>query len=254
MRKVVRFLLILVLLGPLSFKAKSEGSHMDAWAGDRDEGRFQRLREAMVSDQIASPPDYRKPVKNPRVLEAMRAVPRHLFVRPKDISRAYGDFPLPIGYGQTISQPYIVAYMTELLDLRPEHRVLEIGTGSGYQAAILSLLVEEVYSVEIIKALAGKAKKRLTRLGYLNVHIRNADGYFGWNEQAPFDRIIVTAAATLIPPPLIKQLDSGGKMIIPVGGQYMVQYLTMVEKDIESNLKMKKLLPVRFVPLTRSLR
>jgi len=225
-----------------------------AWAREGEEENFRRLREAMVREQIAAPPGYREPVKDAPVLEAMRSVPRHLFVKPQDVSRAYGDFPLPIGYGQTISQPYIVAFMTALLDLRPEHVALEVGTGSGYQAAILSLLVRGVYTVEIIGALAEQARERLKRLGYLNVQVRNGDGYFGWKEHAPFDRIIVTAAATLVPPPLIRQLRPGGRMVIPVGGQYTVQYLTLVEKDPVSDVRMKKLLPVRFVPLTRSLR
>ncbi|MBW2065162.1 MAG: protein-L-isoaspartate(D-aspartate) O-methyltransferase [Deltaproteobacteria bacterium] len=251
----MHLLIILTLFIPLHFNI-GHWERLDwAWAGEGDEAHFARLREEMVREQIATPPDYREPVRDARVLEAMRTVPRHLFVKPKDISRAYGDFPLPIGYGQTISQPYIVAFMTELLDLRPEHRVLEVGTGSGYQAAILSVLVKEVFTVEIIEALAEQAKARLRRLGYLNVHVKNADGYFGWEEDAPFDRIIVTAAATLVPPPLIRQLRPGGRMVIPVGGQYTVQYLTVVEKDLRSDIRMRKLLPgVRFVPLTRALR
>lgn len=222
-------------------------------AGER-EARFIRLREAMVKEQISDPPDYRTPVRDKRVLEAMRTVPRHLFVRQKDVSRAYNDYPLSIGYGQTISQPYIVAYMTEMLQVAPQQRVLEVGTGSGYQAAILSYLVQEVYTVEIVKALARQAADRLQRLNYGNVQVKAADGYYGWEAYAPFDRIIVTAAATLVPPPLLKQLRPGGMMCIPVGGQYAVQYLTLVEKSKEGRIKMRKVLPVRFVPLTRELR
>ena len=220
-------------------------------AGQREEARYRMLREAMVRDQIAQPADYRTPVRDKRVLEAMRTVPRHLFVMPADVASAYDDHPLPIGHGQTISQPYIVAYMTELLECAPGQRVLEVGTGSGYQAAILSCLVKEVYSVEIIKDLAQKAEARLERLNYGNVHIRVADGYYGWEETAPFDGIIVTAAATLVPPPLIRQLKPGGKMCIPVGAQYTVQYLTLITKSKTGEISMKKILPVRFVPLTR---
>ncbi|MDB9822182.1 protein-L-isoaspartate(D-aspartate) O-methyltransferase [Deltaproteobacteria bacterium] len=223
-------------------------------AADIDEDGFKILREAMVRDQISFPPDYRDPVRDKQVLSSMRTVPRHKFVRPQDISSAYADHPIPIGYGQTISQPYIVALMTEMLDIKPEHRVLEVGTGSGYQVAILSTLVDEVYSVEIVKALGMQATERLRQLNYENIHLKVADGYYGWEEHAPFDRIIVTCASTLIPPPLLKQLKPGGKMCIPVGSQYMVQHLTMVEKAINGKISMRKILPVRFVPLTRSLR
>ncbi|MFC1825181.1 protein-L-isoaspartate(D-aspartate) O-methyltransferase [Thermodesulfobacteriota bacterium] len=208
----------------------------------------------MVKRQIASPPDYRDPVEDKRVLKAMLNVPRHLFVRERDISRAYGDHPLPIGYGQTISQPYIVALMTAMLKVEPDHLVLEVGTGSGYQAAVLSGLVKKVYTVEIVKALGESAAARLKRLEYGNVSLKIGDGYFGWEEHAPYDRIIVTCASSLIPPPLIRQLKPGGKMCIPVGGQYRVQYLTMVEKSKEGKVTMRKTLPVRFVPLTRTLR
>jgi protein-L-isoaspartate(D-aspartate) O-methyltransferase len=223
-----------------------------AGAEDKEEARFRLLRDAMVKGQISDPPDYRDPVRDKRVLSAMLTVPRHLFVKPRDISRAYGDYPLPIGYGQTISQPYIVALMTEMLDVKPEHKVLEVGAGSGYQAAILSRLVKEVYTVEIVKALGRQAVARLRGLNYRNVHVKVADGYYGWKEHAPFDRIIVTCAATLVPPPLLKQLRPGGKMCIPVGGQYAVQHLTMIDKSEKGTITMRKMLPVRFVPLTRS--
>ncbi len=223
-----------------------------AGAEDKEEARFRLLRDAMVKGQISDPPDYRDPVRDKRVLSAMLTVPRHLFVKPRDISRAYGDYPLPIGYGQTISQPYIVALMTEMLDVKPEHKVLEVGAGSGYQAAILSHLVKEVYTMEIVKALGRQAVTRLRGLNYRNVHVKVADGYYGWKEHAPFDRIIVTCAATLVPPPLLKQLRPGGKMCIPVGGQYAVQHLTMIDKSEKGTITMRKMLPVRFVPLTRS--
>ncbi len=240
-----------IFLTMLMFHSFVFGRHVQA---EEKEGRYLRLREAMVKEQISDPPDYRTPVRDKRVLDAMRTVPRHLFVRQEDLSHAYNDYPLSIGYGQTISQPYIVAYMTEMLQVEPPHRVLEVGTGSGYQAAILSCLVQDVYSVEIVEALAQKAAERLQNLNYRNVQVKAADGYYGWKEQAPFDRIIVTAAATLVPPPLLKQLRPGGKMCIPVGGQYAVQYLTLVEKSEQGNIKMRKVLPVRFVPLTRELR
>jgi protein-L-isoaspartate(D-aspartate) O-methyltransferase len=227
---------------------------LQAHGADKEKVDFLLLRKAMVKEQISDPPDYRAPVRDKRVLDAMRTVPRHKFVPAQNISRAYGDYPLPIGYGQTISQPYIVAYMTELLDVEPQHRVLEVGTGSGYQAAILSHLVREVYTVEIVRALGEQAAERLRGLKYGNVHVKVADGYYGLKEHAPFDRIIVTAAATLVPPPLIKQLRPGGKICIPVGGQYAVQYLTLVEKSGTGKITMRKVLPVRFVPLTRKLR
>ncbi len=225
---------------------------LDASAEDPVDRGFRVLREKMVREQIAEAPDYRDPVKDPRVLTAMRTVPRHLFVEKKLQSSAYGDFPLPIGYGQTISQPYIVALMTEMLEVKPDHKVLEVGTGSGYQAAVLSVLVQEVFTVEIVQELALQAKERLKRLQYGNVAARAGDGYYGWEEAAPFDRIIVTCAASLVPPPLLKQLKPGGKMCIPVGAAYSVQYLTMVEKSGAGTITMRKSIPVRFVPLTRS--
>ena len=250
-RFMIRFAFVFLSLIMLMI----HGFLFDMEVGARDkEARFLRLREAMVKKQISDPPDYRTPVRDKRVLEAMRSVPRHLFVRQKDISHAYNDYPLSIGYGQTISQPYIVAYMTEMLQVEPQHRVLEVGTGSGYQAAILSYLVKEVFTVEIVGELAKKATDRLQQLNYRNVRVKAADGYYGWKVYAPFDRIIVTAAATLVPPPLLKQLRPGGKMCIPVGGQYAVQYLTLVEKSEAGKIKMRKVLPVRFVPLTREVR
>jgi len=254
MVKRIIYLIACVLVFEIMPGIHMTGTGMWVLAEERDEARFRLLRERMVKEQISHPPDYRGPVKDDRVLHAMRTVPRHLFVRPQDVSRAYRDNPIPIGYGQTISQPYIVALMTEMLDVRPEHKVLEIGTGSGYQAAILSSLVKDVYSVEIVKALGQQAIDRLKRLKYDNIHIKVADGYYGWEEYAPFDRIIVTCATTLVPPPLIRQLRPGGKICIPVGGQYSVQYLTMVSKSISGKISMRKKLAVRFVPFTRTLR
>ena len=187
---------------------------------------------------------------DPAVMRAMLQVPRHEFVPQSLRHLAYANRPLPIGRGQTISQPYIVALMTDLLAIKPGDKVLEIGTGSGYQAAILAELTDKVYSIEIIKPLAERASSILKKLNYHNVTTLTADGYYGWTKHAPFDAIIVTAAASHIPPPLIKQLKSGGRMIIPVGTRFMVQHLVMVEKLDNEKIKTKQILPVRFVPLT----
>ncbi len=185
-----------------------------------------------------------------RVLDAMARVPRHEFVPPALVDLAYKNRPLPIGHGQTISQPYIVAIMTDLLDIEPGHRVLEIGTGSGYQAAVLAELNARVWSIEIIKALGQQAQTRLQRLGYDNIDVRLGDGYYGWPEHAPFDTIIVTAAASHIPPPLLKQLKPGGKMIIPVGSRFWTQELILITRSDKDEFITRQLLPVRFVPLT----
>jgi protein-L-isoaspartate(D-aspartate) O-methyltransferase len=192
---------------------------------------------------------YSPGVHNDAVLEAMRQVPRHLFVAPELQRAAYADRPLPIGYGQTISQPYIVALMTEALQLRAGAKVLEVGTGSGYQAAVLSELTPRVLTIEIIHALGEEARQRLQRLGYYTVRVRIGDGYFGWPEEAPFDGIIVTCAAGHIPPPLVDQLRPGGRMVIPVGGLYEVQRLMVVSKDERGAIQTKELLPVLFVPM-----
>jgi protein-L-isoaspartate(D-aspartate) O-methyltransferase len=185
-----------------------------------------------------------------RVLDVMARVPRHEFV-PDDLrGSAYDDRPLPIGFGQTISQPYIVALMTDLLRVEPADTVLEVGTGSGYQAAVLSPLAARVFSIEIVPQLAEAAKARLVRLHYDNVAVRAGDGYYGWQEAAPFDGIVVTAAASHIPPPLIQQLRPGGRMVIPVGGPFFVQHLMLVEKREDGTVTSRQLLPVRFVPLT----
>lgn len=191
-----------------------------------------------------------KSTLDPRVKRALQEVPRHLFVPPAYRAYAYANRPLPIGHGQTISQPYIVALMTELLEPKPEHVVLEIGTGSGYQAAVLSRLVRQVYTVEIIEPLAKQARARLAELGYANVEVRLGDGYYGLEEHAPFDGIVVTAAASHIPPPLVQQLKPGGKMVIPVGGQFLTQSLMLVEKNLQGGVFTRQLLPVSFVPLT----
>jgi len=183
----------------------------------------------------------------------MLTVPREEFVPDNLKKMAYQDKPLPIGYGQTISQPYIVALMTELLRLNKNDKVLEIGTGSGYQAAVLGTIVDNVYTVEIIKPLGIKAEKLFKRLGYSNISAKIDDGYFGWEEHAPYDAIIVTAAADHIPPPLIKQLKKGGRMCIPVGQPYFTQVLKLLEKDKEGRIIIYDILPVIFVPLTREI-
>lgn len=185
----------------------------------------------------------------PRVIAAMGQVPRHAFV-PEDLTYlAYENGPIPIGAGQTISQPYIVALMTDLLKTRPTDRILEIGTGSGYQAAVLSQLVQKVYSVEIIESLAEKARRRLSKLGYDNVEVRTGDGYFGWPEHSPYDGVIVTAAAPYIPPALIEQLKNGGRLMIPIGLPHGYQELKLIEKA-NKEIKIQTVLSVSFVPLT----
>ncbi|MGZ8190725.1 MAG: protein-L-isoaspartate(D-aspartate) O-methyltransferase [Methylococcaceae bacterium] len=187
---------------------------------------------------------------SPRVMDAIKQVPRHKFLPAQLRYLAYENGPAPIGSGQTISQPYIVALMSDLLDTKPTDSILEIGTGSGYQAAILSKLVKQVYSVEILEELATTASKRLKKLGYRNVTVRNDDGYFGWPEHAPYDGIIVTAAAPHIPEPLIKQLRAGSRLVIPVGFPYSYQELMVVEKNANGEISTQTILGVGFVPLT----
>ena len=184
-----------------------------------------------------------------RVMEAMKKVPRHLFVPRESRVVAYENGPVPIGYGQTISQPYIVALMTDLLNTQPEHVVLEVGTGSCYQSAILSHLVKQVYTIEIVEELANQARERLRRLGYTNVEVRAGDGNFGWPEHAPFDGIIVTAAAPFIPQPLVDQLKPGARLVIPVGQPYLHQELMVVEKKENGEISTRDVLAVAFVPL-----
>ena len=204
--------------------------------------RFERTR--MVDVQIQ-----RRDVRDPNVLASMRTVPRHAFVRPHDLRRAYRDHPLAIGLGQTISQPYIVGYMTDALKLEAESRVLEIGTGSGYQAAVCAEIVREVYTIEILEELAESAKERLKELGYKNVFVKAGDGYFGWEEKGPFDAIIVTCAAGFVPPPLVEQLKPGGRMILPLGSPFGAQTLVLITKNDKGEVRSRSLLPVRFVPM-----
>jgi len=207
---------------------------------------YEKERDRLVREHIV-----KEGIKDKKVIESMLTVPREKFVPDKYKKSAYMDQPLPIGYGQTISQPYVVALMTELLSVDEDDIVLEIGTGSGYQAAILSKIVKKVYTIEIINPLGLKAKKRLKQLGYSNILVKIGDGYFGWEEHSPFDAIIVTAAASHIPPPLLKQLKNGGKMCIPVGQPYYIQVLKLIEKDEKGSIRVLDIIPVRFVPLTR---
>lgn len=209
--------------------------------------KFRQDRNQMVEKQIQA-----RDITDKAVLDAMRKVERHRLVPEDQAGNAYQDRPLPIGHGQTISQPYIVAYMTEMIKPKPEMKVLEIGTGSGYQAAVLAEIVDEVYTIEIVEALGNSAKDNLKKLGYKNIQPRIADGFYGWEENAPFDAIVVTAASEYIPPPLIQQLKEGGKMVIPVGAPFTTQHLMLVEKKKDGKLKTRNLLPVRFVPFTRN--
>jgi protein-L-isoaspartate(D-aspartate) O-methyltransferase len=209
------------------------------------EDRYIKVRHEMVSLQIEN-----RGITNKPTLEAMKKVPRHKFIPSDQINSAYEDGPIPIGYGQTISQPFIVAYMTSVIDPKPGQKVLEIGTGSGYQAAVLAEIVDTVYTMEIITELSKSAAERLKKLGYKNIVTRNADGYYGWEKSAPFDAIVVTAASEYIPPPLIEQLKDGGKMIIPIGSPFLTQMLVLVEKS-GKEIFTTNIFPVIFVPLTR---
>ncbi len=225
-------LILFLLIGKVGFAEVSARSDLD----------FNNRREEMVSSQIEA-----RGIKNRALLKAMRKVKRHLFVPPQYRHLAYMDKPLPIGEGQTISQPYIVALMTDLLRLKGDERVLEIGTGSGYQAAILAELTKEVYSIEIVEPLAKRAEKLLEELGYENIKVKCGDGYLGWEEYAPFEAIIITCAPPDIPQPLIEQLAEGGRMVVPLGVHW--QELKLVEK-LNGRIKTRNIIPVRFVPMT----
>jgi len=241
MKNLVRYCFLVLLFAATQVSADTAEQYR--------EQREQLMRE--IADHVRDTSAYLdKDMLDPRVMQAMVRVPRHAFVPEAERPYAYENRPLPIGHGQTISQPYIVAIMTDLLRLRPDDRVLEIGTGSGYQAAILGELVKRVYSIEIIPALAERARTVLDELGYKQVSTRVGDGYYGWEKQAPFDAIMVTAAADHVPPPLLKQLKPGGRMLIPVGSRFMTQQLVLVEKDADGTITTRLLLPVRFVPLT----
>jgi len=211
------------------------------------DNNYQVERHKMVKDQIEA-----RGVKNPRVLNALREIPRHEFIIGSRLEEAYADYPLSIGYGQTISQPYIVGFMTELLHVDAESVVLEIGTGSGYQAAVLAAIAKQVYTIEIIPELATRAQATLQRLGYENITVRAGDGYIGWEEHAPFDAIIITAAAPEIPQPLFSQLKKGGRMVLPVNAGVGYQMLKVVTKNEQGDLRAVDTIPVRFVPFVRS--
>ena len=235
--------LAVVLLGFASIGA--------TWSRAQD---WTALREGMVAeiraDVIATRSYIGKGSLQPEVFTVLGRVPRHEFVPAEVRSEAYENRPLPIGFGQTISQPYIVALMTDLLEPGPEDMILEVGTGSGYQAAVLAEIVGQVHTMEIIPELAQQAAKRFARLEIANIQVRQGDGYFGWPDAGPFDGIIVTAAADHVPPPLVRQLKEGGRMVIPVGHRFSVQQLLLITKDKDGNLKTRQILPVRFVPLT----
>ncbi len=211
-----------------------------------DDSNYKQKREEMVSMQIM-----RRGVSDERVLNAMRTVERHLFVPEHQMPFAYEDYPLPIGYNQTISQPYIVALMTELLKLEGNDTVLEVGTGSGYQAAVLAEIGCKVYTIEIVPELAESARINLEKRGYINIKVKAGDGYKGWEEYAPFDAIIITAAAEEVPPPLIEQLREGGRMVVPVDVDFGYQMLKVISKGENGNIHEKDTIPVRFVPLVR---
>lgn len=208
------------------------------------EDGFTSRREAMVRRQIES-----RDIRSDAVRRVMRKVPRHLFVPANLEEAAYFDQPLPIGHGQTISQPYIVAFMTEQLDLKPGHKILEIGTGSGYQAAVLAELVEQMFTIEIVEELGRRAERTLTELGYENIQVRIGNGYAGWPEEAPFDRILLTAAPEEIPGTLVEQLVPGGRLVAPVGPVHGVQEIIVLDKDRDGRARRRSVLPVRFVPM-----
>ena len=236
-------LVLMCFLGPVT---------PQSWAGAKDDHATARqgMVETIAALGVQTEREIGRRALDTAVMDVMAKVPRHEFV-PEDLrGMAYRNRPLPIGHGQTISQPYIVALMTDLLRISPGAKVLEIGTGSGYQAAVLAELAGKVFTIEIVEPLGQLARKRLARLGYGNVEVRGGDGYYGWEGQAPFDAIIITAAASHVPPPLVRQLKPGGRMIIPVGQHFLVQYLTVVEKHPDGIVTMREILPVRFVPLT----
>lgn len=245
MKKIKHVVVWLIVIGLILLLFSSHVMAEDVFLRQRQE-----LVDIIKADVVETHAFLGQESLDGRVLDAIAKVPRHEFVPDDQRPYAYENRPLSIGYGQTISQPYIVAIMTDLLKPKKTDRVLEIGTGSGYQAAILAELVDSVYTIEIVKELGEIATENLKKSGYNTVHTRIGDGYYGWETEAPFDGIIVTAVASHIPPPLIKQLKPGGRMVIPVGGQFMMQYLVLVTKDADNNITTRQILPVRFVPLT----
>ena len=243
-RDLVRILIVFFVASAALSQAEDSGSLPQRWIMEKSGGQFATSAGGMVERQLRP-----RGIDDPRTLRAMAKVPREKFVPQALVKNAYDDRPLPIGYGQTISQPFIVAFMTQQLRPKPTDRVLEIGTGSGYQAAILAELVAEVYTIEIVRPLAQQAETLLRELGYKNVHVKAGDGYKGWPEYAPFDAIIVTAAPDHVPQPLVEQLKEGGRMIIPVGKSYAQRLHTFEKRG--NQLKETAVIPVRFVPLTR---
>jgi len=237
------------LLAPLLMAVFAAVS-VPSLADDPTESARMELIRIIEEDVRQTSLELNKAELDPRVMKALARVPRHKFVPLEEKTYAYENRPLPIGHGQTISQPYIVAIMTDMLNLKPDSKVLELGTGSGYQAAILGELAGEVYTIEIVEPLGLLAKDRLQQLGYKNVITKVGDGYYGWEEHAPFDAIIVTAAASHIPPPLIKQLKPGGRMVIPVGSRFMTQQLLTVDKRADNKVVSRQVMPVVFVPVT----
>ena len=223
-----------------------------SWAGTKDDhtNRRQGMVKTIAAIAVTTERELGQRAFDTAVMGVMAKVPRHEFVPEGLRGMAYSNRPLPIGHGQTISQPYIVALMTDLLRMTPGAKVLESGTGSGYQAAVLAELAARVFTIEIIEPLGHLAQKRLARLGYSNIALRISDGYYGWEEHAPFDAIIITAAASHVPPPLVRQLKPGGRMIIPVGPRFLVQFLTIADKHLDGRVTMREILPVQFVPLT----
>jgi len=225
--------------------ATASGASVEPYALER-----QRLAEEIAAMARETREAVGKPAFDARVMEVIARVPRHEFVPADQVPYAYRNRPLPIGYGQTISQPYIVALMTDLARAEAGHKVLEVGTGSGYQAAVMAHLAKAVYTIEVIEPLGTQAARRLKAMGYGNVEVRLGDGYNGWEEHAPYDAILVTAAASHVPPPLLRQLKPGGRMVIPVGAAFMVQHLMVVEKRLDGSVSTRQILPVQFVPLT----
>jgi len=249
--KMITLLMVLVfslvILSDINFLCSECPADEDPTSESSIEARYAKERQRMVKEQLEAPG---RDIKNKKVLEAMMSVPRHKFVPEHLRAEAYNDHPLPIGHNQTISQPYIVAFMTEAIDPQPDFKVLEIGTGSGYQAAVLAKIVKSVYSIEIIEELSRNARQTLSQLGYTNVFLKVGNGFEGWPENAPYDAIIVTCAPETIPQALIDQLKNGGKMIIPVGPSFN-QSLYLIEKKDNKIIK-KSVLPVRFVPMINS--
>jgi protein-L-isoaspartate(D-aspartate) O-methyltransferase len=237
------------MMTPLTLSAAVLLSLTAARCSGQGDEAYVEARKRMVEEQLRG-----RDIKDPKVLAAMEKVPRHLFVPEVLRFQAYADHPLPIGNGQTISQPYIVALMTQLAEVEPDDVVLEIGTGSGYQAAVLSEIVREVYTIEIVPELADTARTRLRELGYKNVTVLTGDGYVGWKEKAPFDAVLVTAAPPEVPPPLVEQLAPGGILVIPVGPQSQLQSLLRIQKAEDGSTVTRDILPVVFVPLVRERR